>query len=228
MMAVCLESRRTQHAESGYVIIVRLLTAVALYFLCLPGAVRAADADAVQLGIYALGAWPSDRGVFAQGRPVSDSRVATGFGAGIKATVFPHVLGGFIGLGVESFGHGTEIAFPSSVAAGTLAATNLWSFHTMLNGVVRYPLDRFIPYVGIGAGVSSGVLTHANIPGRSDRDFEGAWSFGHQFFGGLEVNLTRTLWVFGEYKYVSANYHWEQLALDYRAHYGALGVGLRF
>jgi opacity protein-like surface antigen len=98
----------------------------------------------------------------------------------------------------------------------------------MLNLTLRYPGKAFVPYIGVGGGYSSGVLTHANIPGRSDRDFEGSWTFGYQFFGGLQGNLTEKVFLFSEYKYFSADYHWEQLALDFRSQYALFGIGLRF
>lgn len=40
--------------------------------------------------------------------------------------------------------------------------------------------------------------------------------------------LSLRVFVFGEYRYFSANYHWESLALDFGAHYGLFGTGLRF
>ena len=113
-------------------------------------------------------------------------------------------------------------------SAGSPASTNLWVFSSMVNLTLRYPGKAFVPYIGVGGGYSSGVLTHANIPGRSDRDFEGSWTFGYQFFGGLQGNLTEKVYLFSEYKYFSADYHWEQLALDFRSQYALFGIGLRF
>ena len=193
-----------------------------------PGLVAAAETADVDVGLYALGAFPSDQGLFAQGDNPSDSRITNGVGAGIKAAVFPHGLGNIIGIGLESFGHGSEITFSSAAHAGSLPSTNLWVFSSMVNLTLRYPGKAFVPYVGVGGGYSSGVLTHANIPGRSDRDFEGSWTFGYQFFGGLQGNLTEKVFLFSEYKYFSANYHWKELALDFRSQYALFGIGLRF
>jgi opacity protein-like surface antigen len=190
--------------------------------------VLAAETADVDVGLYALSAFPSDQGLFAQGGNPSDTRIANGAGAGIKATVFPHGLGNILGIGLETSGHGSEISFSSPVNAGSAASTNLWVFSSMVNLILRYPGHSFIPYIGVGGGYSSGVLTHADIPGRSDRDFEGSWAFGSQFFGGLQGNLTEKVFLFSEYKYFSANYHWEQLALDFRSHYALFGIGLRF
>ena len=192
-----------------------------------PDWVAAAETADVDVGLYALGAFPSDQGLFAQGGNPSDPRIANGAGAGIKAAVFPHDLGSIVGIGMEMSGHGSEITF-SPAHAGSLPSTNLWVFSTMVNLTLRYPWKAFVPYIGVGGGYSSGVLTHANIPGRSDRDFEGSWAFGSQFFGGVQGNLTEKVFLFSEYKYFSADYHWKELALDFRSQYALFGIGLRF
>jgi opacity protein-like surface antigen len=193
-----------------------------------PSRVAAADTADVDVGLYALGAFPSDQGLSAQGGNPSDIKISNGAGAGIKAAVFPHGLGNIVGIGLESSGHGSEISFSSPVNAGSSASTNLWVFSSMVNLTLRYPGKAFVPYIGVGGGYSSGVLTHADIPGRSDRDFEGSWAFGSQFFGGVQGNLTEKVFLFSEYKYFSANYHWQQLALDFRSQYVLFGIGLRF
>lgn len=192
-----------------------------------PGWVAAAETADIDVGLYVLGAFPSDQGLFAQGGNPSDARIANGAGAGIKASVFPHGLGNIIGIGLESSGHGSEISF-SSVNAGSFPSTNLWVFSSMVNLTLRYPGNPVVPYIGVGGGYSSGVLSHAEIPGRSDQDFEGSWAFGSQFFGGVQGNLTEKVFLFSEYKYFSANYHWKQLALDFRSQYVVFGIGLRF
>ena len=193
-----------------------------------PGWVAAAETADVDVGLYALGAFPSDHGLFAQGGNPSDTRIANGAGAGIKASVFPHGLENIVGIGLESSGHGSEISFSSPMNKGAAVSTNLWVFSSMVNLTLRYPGKAFVPYIGVGGGYSSGVLTHAEIPGRSDRDFEGSWAFGSQFFGGVQGNLTEKVFLFSEYKYFSANYHWKQLALDFRSQYLLFGIGLRF
>jgi opacity protein-like surface antigen len=204
------------------------LSLALMIVLLQPGLVAAAETADVDVGLYALGAFPSDQGLFAQGSNPSDARIANGAGAGIKASVFPHGLGNIIGIGLESSGHGSEISFSSPVNAGSVVSTNLWVFSSMVNLTLRYPGQTFVPYIGVGGGYSSGVLTHANIPGRSDRDFEGSWTLSHQFFGGLQGNLTEKVFLFSEYKYFSADYHWKELALDFRSQYALLGIGLRF
>ena len=204
------------------------LSLALMIVLLQPVLVAAAETADIDVGLYALGAFPSDRGLFAQGGNPSDIKISNGAGAGIKIAVFPHYLGNIVGIGLESSGHGSEISFSSPVNAGSAVSTNLWVFSSMVNLTLRYPGNAFVPYIGVGGGYSSGVLTHADIPGRSDRDFEGSWAFGSQFFGGVQGNVTEKVFLFSEYKYFSANYHWEQLALDFRSHYALFGIGLRF
>ncbi len=204
------------------------LSAAIVVVLLQPGLVVAAEIVDVNIGLYTLGSFPSNQGLYAQGANPSDPRIANGVGAGIKVAVFPHNLGNIIGIELESFGHGSEIAFSSPTSAGSTASTNLWVFNSMANLILRYPGKMLVPYIGVGGGLSDGMLTHAEIPGRSDRDFEGSWTFGYQFLGGVEGNLTDKVFLFSEYKYFSANYHWKELALDFRSQYVLFGIGLRF
>lgn len=192
------------------------------------GLVSATETGDVALSLYTLGAFPSNQGLFAQGSNPSDTRITNGVGAGIKVAVFPRNLGNSIGIELESSGHGSDITFSSPMRVGSSASTNLWVFNSMVNLILRYPGKVFLPYIGIGGGLSNGVLTHANIPGRSDPDLEGSWTFGSQFFGGVQGNLSEHVFLFSEYKYFSATYHWKQLALDFRSQYALFGIGLRF
>ena len=204
-----------------------LLLALMMVFMQV-GPVSATEIADVDIGLYTLGAFPSDQGLFAQGGNPSDTRITNGAGAGIKVAVFPHYFNNLIGIELESSGHGNEITFSSSTSAGSLASTNLWVFNSMVNLILRYPGKALVPYIGVGGGLSDGMLTHANIPGRSDQDFEGSWTFGYQFLGGVQGNLTEKMFLFSEYRYFSANYHWTQLALDFRSQYVLFGIGLRF
>ena len=106
--------------------------------------------------------------------------------------------------------------------------SSLLVLNTMLNLVLRYPGEVVIPYVGIGAGWSHGILLNPNIQGRADKDFDTAHALGHQYLAGVSAMVSPKVFIFGEYRYFSANYHWEGLAVDFRAHYGLVGVGLHF
>ena len=190
--------------------------------------VLATETADVAMSLYTLGAFPSNQGLFAQGSNPSDTRITNGAGAGMKVAVFPRSLGDSIGIELESSGHGSEITFSSPTRAGSPASTNLWVFNSMVNLILRYPGKVVVPYIGLGGGLSNGVLTHANIPGRSDPDLEGSWTFGSQLFGGVQGNLSEHVFLFSEYKYFSANYHWKQLALEFRSQYAVFGIGMRF
>jgi opacity protein-like surface antigen len=206
---------------------------VSVLLLCLIAGVRGrvsgADFGDIELGFYGLGSWPVDKPIYNKG-VAEDASVRNGYGAGVKIALFPEFIGRIVGLEIDSSGQGSAISFTNR-AAGTEtdpSRSDLLIFTTMINLIARYPSERIQPYVGIGGGWSDGILLNPNIAGRSDRDFETAWTLGYQFLGGAKINISQRLFVFGEYRYFSANYHWEGLALDFRTHYGVAGFGLRF
>lgn len=208
--------------------------------LCLRDVAIAGEFGDVELSAYALGSWPRDMNIFNQETTVPSS-IQDGFGAGFKVGLFPSALRRMVGLELDSNVHGTAVSFPN-VANGQNHGTgrsDLLIINTTFNLILRYPGERIRPYIGAGIGWSHGTLLNPNIAGRDDKDFDSARAFTHQFLGGAQVvlsphvplfNTQRTVAVFlyGEYRYLSSDYHWEGLAIDFRTHYGLLGVGLRF
>lgn len=149
---------------------------------------------------------------------------------GLKIGLFPHATHRMLGLEIDSSGHGGALSFPNHANGhdnGT-GRSNLLVLNTMFNLVLRYPGEVVTPYIGIGGGWSHGTLLNPNITGRNDKDFDSARAVGHQYLAGAQVMVNSRVFVFGEYRYFSANYHWDGLALDFRAHYGLFGAGLRF
>lgn len=190
---------------------------------------QGAEFGDIDLSIYALGSWPRDQNVYNQGTTVPAS-IQQGFGAGLKVGLFPNVAKRFIGIELDSFGHGGALSFANSANGqnnGT-GRSDLLFLNTMLNLILRYPGEVITPYIGIGAGWSHGLLLNPNIAGRADKDFDSARALGHQYLTGLRVMVGPKVFLFGEYRYFSANYHWEGLALDFRAQYGLFGIGLHF
>lgn len=206
-----------------------LLVSILLCCLCLTGAARAAEFGDVELGAYALGSWPRDEDIFNQGTTVPAS-IQQGFGAGLKVGLFPAALHRIVGLEIDSNAHGGTLSFPN-VANGQnngSGRSDLLVLNTTFNLILRYPGESLRPYVGIGLGWSHGTLLNPNITGRDDKDFDQARTLGHQFLGGTQILVSSKVFLFWEYRYFSSNYHWEGLAMDFRNHYGLLGVGLRF
>lgn len=190
---------------------------------------RSAEFGEVDLAAYLLGSWPGDEPIFNQGSTVSGS-IRQGAGAGLKIGLFPHATQRMLGIEIDSSAHGGALSFPNIVNGqhnGT-GRSNILVLNTMFNLVLRYPGEVVTPYIGIGGGWSHGTLLNPNIIGRNDRDFDSARAFGHQYLAGAQVMVSARVFVFGEYRYFSANYHWDSLALDFRAHYGLIGAGLRF
>jgi opacity protein-like surface antigen len=206
-----------------------LLTGFIILSLLAPGR-RASGAEFgdIELSLYGLSSWPVDKPIFNQGAVV-DASVKQGFGGGVKVGLFPNFTHRAVGLEIDSSGHGGALSFPSSAnGAGGVDRSDLLMFHTMFNLIVRYPGKRITPYAGVGGGWSNGILLNPNIAGRSDQDFEAAWTFGYQFLAGTEVMVSQKVFLFGEYRYFAADYHWAGVALDFRSHFGVAGFGLRF
>jgi opacity protein-like surface antigen len=203
------------------------LVCLLIVFLSLP--VSAAEFGDIELSLYALGSWPPDRQISNQGT-TAEASLKHSFGGGIRAGLFPELTKRILGLEIDSFGHGGAFSFPNQTNGqnnGT-GRSNLLIFNTMFNFILRYPGETVRPYVGIGIGWTHGTLLNPNIAGRNDQDFDSAWAFGRQYLGGLQVMVTPKVFLFSEYRYFSANYHWESLSLNYRTHYGLIGAGLRF
>ena len=207
------------------------LWAAAVVCLCTAFADRVSSAEFgdIELGFYGLGSWPVDKPIFNQGS-VTEASVKHSFGGGVKVGLFPDFTHRLIGVEIDSSGHGGAFSFPSRADSGqpAISRSDLLVLHTMINLIVRYPSRQITPYVGVGGGWSHGILLNPNIAGRADQDFEAARSFGYQFLAGTQVMLSHKVFLFGEYRYFAANYHWNGLALDFRSHYGVAGFGLRF
>ena len=202
---------------------------IVLSSLGLPSAGHSAEFGDVDLSVYMLGSWPRDQNLYNQGTTVPAS-VQQGIGAGIKVGLFPHFTKRIVGIELDTLGHGGALSFPNNPNGqhyGT-GRSDLLFLNTMFNLVLRYPGEMVMPYVGIGAGWSHGILLNPNITGRADKDFDSARAFGHQYLAGLRTMVSPKVFIFGEYRYFSANYHWEGLAVDFRAHYGLFGIGLHF
>jgi len=191
------------------------------------------------VSVYGLGTIPRDENLSVEGIQFRNTDVKGGFGAGMKAGIFPAWTKGFIGAEVEMFGHGGEVAAP--ISGGQFAQGDLSAIHAMVNIVARYPGQYLQPYVGAGGGGSLGFLTGVDIQ-IPPVQFTGdgvSGALAYQLFAGMRANLTSRFFVFGEYKYLAANYSWEakpdigfgpnlEVELNFRTQIIAAGVGISF
>ena len=169
---------------------VAALLSVMFSCLCIAESAQPAEFGDVELTTYALGSWPRDVDVFNQGTTVSAS-IQQGFGAGLKAGIFPAALHRVVGFEIDSNMHGGALSFPN-IAHGRSNETgrsDLLMINTTFNLILRYPGERIRPYIGGGIGWSHGTLLNPNIAGRDDKDFDSARAFTHQFLGGAQVVL---------------------------------------
>lgn len=186
-------------------------------------------------GLYLLGALSQNRPLTVGGDSYGRTQVTNGAGAGFRAGIFPAFTHRIIGIQADTFGMGNELSSPlmNSSAGNQSARGTLVSGNTLVSLVVRYPGERFQPYVGSGIGVSSALLVGTELIHGASKQTGTArdTSFAYQYFAGLRANLTSHLFVFGEYKWFSTRYAWNgelSPSIDYRVHVIALGAGMSF
>ncbi len=172
-----------------------------------------------------------------QGRNFSDLEMKSSVAAGIK---LGHYFSRVEWLGVETELFAAAPKFKTQTVPGTGAGcpctltttepsiqTLTWAF----NAVVRYPGERFQPYVGAGLGLffadlrSSGAKADNAVPGLN-------------VLAGARYFVTRDIALFGEYKYNRASFTFDQavstgsgataLKGDYSANLFLVGVSAHF
>ncbi len=195
----------------------------------LPCRLEALDDLELYLSGYGVASQPSNKGVSFQARGITKETINGGPGLGLKIGFFPHVIHGYGGIELEWFGNKNSISFPVVRGSKTVKGNSrLITYQSMVNLILRYPGPWFRPYVGIGGGYSNGILVDADFPNRNDKSWDTAIALSYQFLGGMQFIISKGWFVFGEYKYFSANYHWKRLSLEFRSEYVLGGIGFLF
>jgi len=196
---------------------------------------EATSKEEIYGAVFLLGSLTTNRNLNVGGEELGATTVKNGAGGGIKAGIFPAFTNRVLGIQAEMFGLGNEItAPPSSGSAGMQSGRGtVLSWNTLVSLVMRYPSERFQPYVGVGAGWSTSLLVGTDITrgASSQNGVAQDTSFAYQYFGGLRANITQRLFVFGENKYFASRYSWSgslRPSLDFRTQIVALGIGLSF
>lgn len=207
-----------------------VVSLICLVLIAAPSDGEALDNIEIYLAGYGMAVRPSNQGLSFNGENVSDAMIHGDIGLGFKIGLFPDFFHGYLGMELESFGHNNSLSFSvvENGRATTQGQSSLITNSSMVNLLLRYPGQYARPYVGIGGGLSNGILYDADIPGRNSKNFEMGSALGHQFFGGVQLVIAKKWFVFGEYKYSSANYHWNQLSLNFRSEYVLGGFGYSF
>ena len=198
--------------------------------ILLPCRLEALENIEIYLAGYGMATQPSNGGLILNGQRILDEKIRGDVGLGFKIGLFPSFLHGYLGIELEPFGHHNSLSFPKGQSGTSMrqGQASLITYNSMVNLLLRYP-GRFVrPYIGIGGGLSNGILYHADIPGRNNKNLETGTAPGYQFFGGMQLIITNHWFVFGEYKYNAAHYHWNQLSLNFQSEYFLGGVGYSF
>jgi opacity protein-like surface antigen len=188
---------------------------------------------------HVVGVIPQDNGLSVGGSSIPNTDVRGTIGAGIKFDVYPWFTRKVLGVEIEALGLGGSVRAPRTTSGGgtTQAQANLVAVSTMYNLILRYPGDHVQPYIGAGAGSSTGFLYNVNIQnGNSNLSGTSAdWTFAYQFLGGVRTFVTKQLFLFGEYKYYVAKYSWDsegtgntKVKLDLQTHLVSGGLGWSF
>ena len=129
--------------------------------------------------------------------PLPDANLGTSAMAGGKAGMY---LPDISWLGFETEGYWTAPEFSPFVAQGVDANLRVitWGF----NALLRYPGERFQPYVGAGVGVFFAEID-TNLAGP---DLSQSWVPGFTLLGGFRGFVTESLALFIEYKYNQATF----------------------
>jgi len=186
-----------------------------------------------------IGLFPQDNDIYIGGNRILYTDVRGTIGAGIKFDIYPWFTKNIVGAEIEVFGLGGSVRAPrtSSGSGTTQAQGSLIAITTMYNLMLRYPGETVQPYIGVGAGTSTGILHSVNITSGNVglTGSSGDFAFAYQFLGGVRTFVTKKLFLFGEYKYFVTKYSWDsedasnqRVKLDFQAHIVSGGIGWSF
>lgn len=193
-----------------------------------PSIAGATDTADVYVSLSLVGGIPDDRGLSLGGQEAKKVTLHDSIGGGLKIGVFPQFTHRIVGVEIEYFGATGRLSALVPGSNSGAATSGLTVTNSMTNLVVRKPGGAFHPYVGFGIGYSSGILHGADFQGRSNKDFDSTAAFAYQLIAGFQFNLSGRTFLFSEYKRLTANFHWSDVALDYHAHYVLAGIGWSF
>ena len=188
---------------------------------------------------HVIGLFPQDKEFSVGGNQIPNTDVQGTIGAGIKFDIYPWFTKKIVGAEIEAFGLGGSVRAPrtTSGTGTTQAQGSLIAITTMYNLMLRYPGETVQPYIGVGAGSSTGILYNANIQSGNVglSGTSGDLAFAYQFLGGVRAFVTKKLFLFGEYKYFVTKYSWDsegagnqRIKLDFQTQIVSGGVGWSF
>jgi len=99
-----------------------------------------------------------------------------------------------------------------------------------VNVLLRYPKGPVKPYAGAGIGLGLWAVGDQTIPGIGTFSSESAVAFTWDFLAGVDFKINDSISLFGEYKYIGANYSFTTIGLDidYRTSQANVGITAHF
>lgn len=188
---------------------------------------------------HVFGLLPRDKDLSVNAERIAGTDVRGIIGAGIKFDIYPGFTNRILGAEIEASVFGGSMRAPrtTSGTGTTQAQGNLIALSTMYNLMLRYPGNVVQPYLGVGAGSSSGILYDANVQSRN-AGLSGTsmdLAFAYQFLGGVRAFVNQRMFLFSEYKYFVTEYSWRsagagnpKVKLDFQTHIVSGGVGWSF
>lgn len=193
---------------------------------------RATESMDIYISGYGIGAVVQDRPVQLANMSSVAANIRPGAGLGLRIGFFPELTRRVAGVELEYFGFYQRFSFltpnPSGSPGLAQGSSGLLVTNSMVNLVLRRPTGDLRPYAGFGVGYASGVLHSPTIPGRSTGDWDSTAAFAYQFIAGVHAQAGARTFLFAEYKWVAADYHWNGFAMDVRTQAVAFGVGYMF
>lgn len=225
--------------KNNRVFFLTLPAAILLFCLGLFAAPQPSYAESY-VSAYAGGVIPSDSDVAGnsgsggKGEAIFD----TGFGLGVKmGHWFTERNAPFFGLLVDLNAHFPKIDKLKDTTTRVDIEFDMKVLSATINALMRYPEGNLRPYAGIGAGLYYAKIEDGALPvsvaGMSAGSFasESDSVLGMQLLAGLDFVVSSNVSIFGEYRYVLANFEFGGnvgIDLDYRANEFFGGVTYSF
>ena len=199
---------------------------VACLLLVVPAGNAAAAGTGGYVGIFGGYTMPDDLEVSGGSAGSGDLGLDSGYVAGLKGGYIPPQMQ-YIAVEMEYFYTSNDFE-NQAVGASRINSGDITTNNLFLNVLLRYPVNWFQPYVGLGIGWSwgetsgSGTGSLSRILNQSSNDF--AW----QFLLGADFMINPQWAIDVGYRYVQCSYGFDNGDGDLTNHMITVGLKYRF